>query len=191
MEREVLMKFGEYLRKHRLAKGIKATTLAQKVGISRPYLVQIEAGTKKPPSEPILARLAEELDIPRKVMFRVANSGLYSEEYLDETVDFGEIYCRLASIEGKMQQLQGAGGNLSGKYLAQHNVRMLEEMKVLAERAKEVQSRLDKLAKKPLAARELPSKVEKIIEELLEIGERGQAYAIKQVEIYREFLERA
>jgi len=185
------MKFGEYLRKHRLAKGIQATALAQKVGISRPYLVQIESGTKEPPSEPILARLAEELDIPQKVMFRAANSELYSEEYLDETVDFGEIYRRLTVIEGKIQQMQKEGGNLTGKYLAQHNLRMLEEMKSVAEEAKEIQSRLDKLAKKPLAGKELPPKVKRIIEELLQTGERGQAYALKQIEVYREFLERA
>lgn len=47
---------GLFIARHRVAKGLSQTALAAAVGISRPYLSQIESGAREP-SEEVLMRL--------------------------------------------------------------------------------------------------------------------------------------
>jgi len=54
---------GLYIAQHREAKGISQKSLAGAVGISRPYLTQIENGTRTP-SDQVLQQLFQALGIP-------------------------------------------------------------------------------------------------------------------------------
>ena len=55
---------GETLRTFREMRGLKADELANRVGISRPYLANIEAG-RKPLPPLLLAKLAAALHVPQ------------------------------------------------------------------------------------------------------------------------------
>ncbi|MGM9978752.1 MAG: helix-turn-helix domain-containing protein [Clostridium sp.] len=54
---------GENIKKIRLSKKISGRALANKVGISPGYLVDIEKGNRKNPSQEILEKLAKALDV--------------------------------------------------------------------------------------------------------------------------------
>lgn len=54
---------GLYIAQHREAKGVSQKSLADAVSISRPYLTQIENGTRVP-SDQVLQRLFQALGIP-------------------------------------------------------------------------------------------------------------------------------
>jgi transcriptional regulator with XRE-family HTH domain len=55
--------FGGFLRAERTSKGVGLRELARKVGISAPYLSQVEHGIAAPPAEDKLAALAAELNL--------------------------------------------------------------------------------------------------------------------------------
>lgn len=55
---------GETIRTMREMRGLKADELANAVGISRPYLANIEAA-RKPLTPVLLARIAEALHVPQ------------------------------------------------------------------------------------------------------------------------------
>lgn len=59
---EERIRVGATIREFREMRGLKAEECAQKVGISRPYLANIEAG-RKPLTRVLLARLAEVLNV--------------------------------------------------------------------------------------------------------------------------------
>ena len=60
-----LVMFGSYLKEKRKAKGLTLVQLAEQVGVSHPYLSQIENGKKSsPPSSDVLIRLAFPLGVP-------------------------------------------------------------------------------------------------------------------------------
>jgi len=54
---------GLYIAQHREANGVSQKSLADAVGISRPYLTQIENGSRKP-SDQVFQRLFQALGIP-------------------------------------------------------------------------------------------------------------------------------
>ena len=60
---EVINLIGENIKKIRLSKKISGRALANKVGISPGYLVDIEKGNRKNPSQEILEKLAKALDV--------------------------------------------------------------------------------------------------------------------------------
>ncbi len=182
------MKFGDYIKKHRLAKGLFLTELARRAEISRAYLTQIENNTKEPPSEKILIRFAEELDIPVEVMFRVANGDLFNAEYLEKSIDYGEIYQKLTSIQDFLKKLLGKGGNLTEKAVAMKEIRKLESLKEMLEDAEEIQGKLNNMLKKQVKEQAYPPRVEKIIAMLTEVGDHGQAYVLDQINVYKKYL---
>lgn len=57
------MKFGLLLTKFRQNKDITKTDLAEKVGVSPPYIMAIESGKKKPPTQDKCERIAGALDL--------------------------------------------------------------------------------------------------------------------------------
>lgn len=60
---------GATLRKMRELRGFKPDEFASAVGISRPYLANIEAG-RKPLTDVLLARMATQLDVPQIAIMR-------------------------------------------------------------------------------------------------------------------------
>lgn len=56
--------FGANLKSLRETRKLQKKQLAQKAGVSRPYLTQLESGQKDNPSDDIIERLAVALDVP-------------------------------------------------------------------------------------------------------------------------------
>lgn len=68
-ETEERVRIGATLRQLRQMRGFKPDEFASEVGISRPYLANIEAG-RKPLTEVLLARVAEALGVEQVVIVR-------------------------------------------------------------------------------------------------------------------------
>lgn len=68
-------RIGATLKQLREMRGYKADQFASEIGISRPYLANIEAG-RKPLTEVLLARAAESLGVDQIVIVR---DGYYAE----------------------------------------------------------------------------------------------------------------
>ena len=69
LERAERERIGATLRTLRLMRGWRADDFANEIGISRPYLSNIEAG-RKPVTEPILANVAKVLDVAQVSIIR-------------------------------------------------------------------------------------------------------------------------
>ena len=68
---------GEFIRQQRERTNLSLRRLAEKAGISNPYLSQIERGLKKPSAE-ILARISRALEISANSLYKRA--GLIDED---------------------------------------------------------------------------------------------------------------
>ena len=178
------MNFGDYLRKHRTAKGITLAELSRRAEISRAYLTQVEKGTKDPPSEKILSKLANELDIPEKVLFRLANGELFDREYLEQSIDYGELYQKMTAIQDGLHQLAREERNVLKQYQLKKEARKIDSVKELTE---QVQEKMNELIRNPTAREKYPEKVETILEELFEIGDHGQGYVLDQIAVYKKY----
>jgi transcriptional regulator with XRE-family HTH domain len=62
------MLFGQYLRELRRSRGLTQKELAEKAGVSFPYLSKIENHKDQPPSEEVCIRLAEALNEDKYIM---------------------------------------------------------------------------------------------------------------------------
>lgn len=68
-------RFGEYLKKLRMAKGLSLRQVEAEVRISNSYLYQVEAGKKNPPKIDILRKLATLYGVTLDAMLAAANLG--------------------------------------------------------------------------------------------------------------------
>jgi transcriptional regulator with XRE-family HTH domain len=66
--------FGELIAETRKKKGMSQKELAVSVGVSAPYLNDIEHGRRNPPAEEIVLKLAQILDLPQDHLFLVGGS---------------------------------------------------------------------------------------------------------------------
>ena len=174
-----MMEFGEFVKKHRVEKGLTITALAEKAGISRPYLSQIEGGINKPPSEPKMRRLAEVLGIPFVVMWSVANQENLSEEYFEETLDYNHLNAKLDDIKSILKFISSKQMELSDR----HNINQLFG------KIESISDKLDELAIIRAPKKYQPT-IENLIFNIMAIGSQGQGYIKKQIEVYRElFME--
>lgn len=57
------MKFGEFVREHRKAIGMRMQEFANRLGVSISYLCSIEKSMLKPPSSDVCMRIATELNL--------------------------------------------------------------------------------------------------------------------------------
>ena len=85
------LSIGDAIRKHRKRQGITMEELAKKIGISQPYLSQIERGNKKCPIE-LLDKISKELQVDLSIFFDE------SRIELKEWIDIG----RLLSVDERM-----------------------------------------------------------------------------------------
>lgn len=68
-------RFGEYLKKLRMAKGLSLRQVEAEVRISNSYLYQVESGKKNPPKIDILRKLATLYGVTLDAMLAAANLG--------------------------------------------------------------------------------------------------------------------
>lgn len=54
--------FAENLKKKREEKGLSTYQLAEKIGVSQPYITQLERAQKEPPGGKVIARMADVLE---------------------------------------------------------------------------------------------------------------------------------
>lgn len=66
--------FGKLISKERKAKGLSQRELASRIGVSGPYLNDIEHGRRNPPSEEIVTQMAKALGIPEDHLCALAGS---------------------------------------------------------------------------------------------------------------------
>jgi transcriptional regulator with XRE-family HTH domain len=69
IEREA---FGSYLRSLRQALKLTQRVAAERIGVSSPYLTQLEKGQRNPPSRKILAEIARVYSADEATLFRAA-----------------------------------------------------------------------------------------------------------------------
>lgn len=74
LQREERVRIGATLKTLRLLRGWRADDFANEIGISRPYLSNIEAG-RKPITNPILANAAKALDVEQIAIARPIEHG--------------------------------------------------------------------------------------------------------------------
>ena len=102
---------GERIRRARMSSGLQGKALAETVGISRPYLTQIERGLRTPASD-LLTRLANVLQVtPQWLLHGTHPPNSESPEKIDPAV-------RIADLERQLAIAQDTINNLS-KALAQ------------------------------------------------------------------------
>jgi transcriptional regulator with XRE-family HTH domain len=70
---------GEFIRRQRELQALSMRQLAELVGISKPYLSQIEHGLREP-SERVLEALAENLELSAEVLHEQTSRGREDEE---------------------------------------------------------------------------------------------------------------
>ena len=74
MKSEILLKYGQVVRKMRLEKGISQETLADLSGLHRTYMSDVELGKRNVSLENI-DRIANALDVSISEIFRQIESG--------------------------------------------------------------------------------------------------------------------
>ena len=83
---------GEFIRQQRERTNLSLRRLAERAGISNPYLSQIERGIRKPSAE-ILGQLARALEISANTLY--ARAGLIDEAFesptISEAIDADEL----------------------------------------------------------------------------------------------------
>lgn len=74
MKSEILLKYGQVVRKIRLEKGISQETLAELSGLHRTYMSDVELGKRNVSLENI-DRIANALDVSISEIFKLIESG--------------------------------------------------------------------------------------------------------------------
>ncbi len=80
------MEFGKKIRELRKAKGLSQRELARLVDIDFTYLSKIETGDLPPPSDEVISKLAEHLDVDEQELFLLAEKipPQYRREILED-----------------------------------------------------------------------------------------------------------
>ncbi len=176
------MKFGSIVRKFRKDKNWTAVELAEKVGISQPYLSQIEGGSVKAPSEAVALALAEALEIPAEALEATEYSHLFHEKGgAASNLDYMVFQNKSKKVLGEMKQMIEQfeyKGDVQKKYfkffstydLSRDFTGSLESLK----------GRMEELEEKLY-----PEYVKIIISQLMQMDERGWEYIDEQVKLYK------
>ena len=189
------MELGKFIKKHRVSKGWTITKLAEKTGISRPYLSQIESGLDSPPSEKKIRSLAEVLDIPLAVILSIAHQTNFTDEYIQEALDYDELYQNInTKYEELTKKLDSLGDSLRETTTNEADHRL--QVKFHLQRSQiESEFYQIKYLLKDLSEKRKPQRysltIENLITDLLAIGDDGQRYIKRQIETYREFFTEA
>ena len=89
--------FAEYLRDARKRAGMNQIELAERVGLTGSYISVLEGRKKPPPSDKVLRRLADALEVSEDEMIEVA--------HLDKSPD--DIRDRIRALDRSLHKLAG------------------------------------------------------------------------------------
>lgn len=74
------MEFGEYIKSNRIKKNITQTKAAKMFGISLSYLSGIERGLRPAPTDGVVAKIADVLELNRKERYRLYDLAAESKQ---------------------------------------------------------------------------------------------------------------
>lgn len=94
-----MSELGKFIKKIRLENGLNITELARKSGISRPYLSQIESGSRAP-SNDLLLDLSKALGIDYSVMLGKAGRKELSDAVMYAQADYNDLVNRIKDEQG-------------------------------------------------------------------------------------------
>lgn len=95
---EHMQSFGQTIKAGRVSHGWTMRTFARMAGISHPYLCNLESDRESPPSNAVLMKMAECLDIPVQTLF--AQAGRLPPDVLSEFWQHPAIPPILSTIPG-------------------------------------------------------------------------------------------
>ena len=98
----VVESLGDFLREQRLASRLSLRQLAEQVGVSNPYLSQIERGLRRPSAE-VLQQIAKALRISAEQLY--VHAGIVSPEETSDASVERAILADLALTERQKQSL--------------------------------------------------------------------------------------
>lgn len=75
-------KFGEEVKKFRKSKNMKMSDLADKIGVTQPYISQVENGKRGIPKYEMIKKIADALEI--KSYLLISSAGYAVDDYIDE-----------------------------------------------------------------------------------------------------------
>ena len=93
---------GEIIRENRIAQNLSVSDLAKKAGISQPYLSQVEHGSKPPPSEEVLVKIAAALGIPAALLVTAKDGRKYPSSDIEH---FFTIQRELSKISQAIHEI--------------------------------------------------------------------------------------
>lgn len=162
------MKIGELIRSKRKEKGMTLRQLADNVGISQPYLSQIESGKRKPTQE-LIQKFSNELAIEEKQLLNLAG-------YHTDNSDLIDLVQEFQNLNNKFQE-----------YIALHKF-YLQQVKSEREAIKGELSLLEGIM------RELPQEQQTIFESEMPIQEKltilkGNVKALEKAQQLEESIE--
>ncbi len=162
-----MAEFGSLVRELRKKKGLSIEKAAEQANISSSYWSQIETGAKNPPSERIVLRISETLDVPANVLAATEYSYLFNRED-DETA------IKLAVFQSKLRNISSEATELTAKY------NWMAKTESAGNIAKELEEIIQTLEEKIY-----PADVQLILTELLFLDKRGREYVKDQIGLYR------
>lgn len=112
-----LIEFGRYIKSLREEKGLTITELAQESGVSRPYLSQIEGGTRsKFPSSDVLLKISKALGLNHDEL--MVKAGYIEEKFVDEIKFLEEYWTEVTFKENRYEQIVNKDGSITTKELS-------------------------------------------------------------------------
>lgn len=202
------MRLGDMLRIKRKEKNLTLVELAEITGISRPYLSQLEGGSKQNPSERNIRILAEHLDIDRmELEFLVESETTNRIDHFKDLLDRNS-----KTYEELLNLIEVATSNLSEHLtfcltfnstlrgtlpddLGQHIERLerissevLDSLRQHEEMAKSTKESIDELQERIQIPR-YPERIEELIREVDSLGDMGLSYLEKQVLLLKEVMD--
>jgi len=96
------LNFARALRSHREKAGLKQSELAEKVGVTGPYISLLESGKRPPPADEVTLRIERALEIPPKTLLRLAQI-VRTPEDIRRVTDLERLYA-----EGRLGEQRSA-----------------------------------------------------------------------------------
>ncbi len=104
---------GKTIKEHRIAQNLTISELAQKAGVSQPYLSQVEKGSKPAPSERVLTQIAEALGLPAAVLLAAKGAEIDSST---EIALFFQLQQRMEKISQMFYELSEEPADLIDRW---------------------------------------------------------------------------
>ena len=200
------MRLGDMLRIERKKKGLTLVELAKITGISRPYLSQLEGGTKQNPSDRNIRILAEALGIDLQALELAVESesserlSTLREQIRTTEKELEEFQECMATVEGYVNKLK----NIELSSLNENSLdsprqedllgkvsELLKKIQLSLDRLRDKQESLDvtmNLLEKTLDVPTWPEPIGTIIREAETLGDEGLQFLEQQINAIKRLL---